>query len=139
MAPLLTWDGKALPMLAWMGGIGQDVKQYLKADGLWNGFVTRVKGEYRLFAGQSIEGSHLPMVPPTTVIPKGMCILPICLFQWYGLNVWKEWSKGSYRKNGWGDVLPRFPTGVVATLTMSGKFLWLSFGFATMVFRKHRA
>lgn len=72
MAPCLTWDGKALPMLAWMGGIRDDVRRYLKRDGKLDPFLARVQADYRLFEGVRIEGTDLPLRPPTATIPRAM-------------------------------------------------------------------
>jgi hypothetical protein len=72
IAPCLTWDGKALPMLAWMGGIRGDVRRYLKRDGKLDPFLARVRADYRLFEGVPIEGTDLPMRAPTATIPRAM-------------------------------------------------------------------
>jgi len=72
IAPCLTWDGKALPMLAWMGGIKTDVGRYLARDGKLQPFVDRVKADYRLFDGVTIEGTDLPLRGPTATVPKAM-------------------------------------------------------------------
>lgn len=72
MAPCLTWDGKALPMLAWMGGIRDEVRTYLKRDKLYGQFLRRVEGDLRLFKGHPIEGADLPLAPPTAKVPRGM-------------------------------------------------------------------
>jgi hypothetical protein len=72
MAPCLTWDGKALPMLAWMGGIRDEVRAHLKRDGLYSQFLRRVEGDLRLFKGRPIHGVDLPLARPTTKVPRGM-------------------------------------------------------------------
>jgi hypothetical protein len=48
-APVLTWDGKALPMVAWMGGTIAETRRYLERDGLLGRFLARVRADYRLF------------------------------------------------------------------------------------------
>ncbi len=65
-APLLTWDGKALPLVAWMGGIGDDVGRLLKRDGLYDRFRSRVEHDFARFDGVPIEGTKLPMSAPAT-------------------------------------------------------------------------
>jgi len=72
MAPCVTWDGKALPMLAWMGGIRDEVRSYLERDGLYGQFLRRVEGDLRLFHGRPIEGAGLPLARPTAAVPRGM-------------------------------------------------------------------
>lgn len=72
IAPCLTWDGKALPMLAWMGGIRGDVRRYLARDGKLQPFVKRVEADYRLFEGIRIEGTDQPLRAPTATIPRAM-------------------------------------------------------------------
>jgi hypothetical protein len=72
MAPCLTWDGKALPMLAYMGGIRNEVRSFLQRDGLYTPFVKRVEADYRLFDSAHIEGTNIPMMAPTSSIPKKM-------------------------------------------------------------------
>jgi hypothetical protein len=64
MAPILTWDGKALPMVALMGGIGSDIAAQLKRDGLYDGFITRTKADYRRFDAMKIEGRKATMSTP---------------------------------------------------------------------------
>ncbi|HVS17844.1 MAG TPA: hypothetical protein VMT18_04525, partial [Planctomycetota bacterium] len=64
VAPLLTWDGKALPLIAWMGGIGADVREQMKRDGVYEAFVTRVKADYARFDGLPILGDDVSLVPP---------------------------------------------------------------------------
>ena len=66
-APVLTWDGKALPLVAFMGGIGPDVAKLLKRDGLYDRFRTRVEHDFARFDGVSIKGSQLPYTAPPSV------------------------------------------------------------------------
>jgi hypothetical protein len=72
MAPVLTWDGKALEMLAWMGGLGDETRAFLKEDGLYEPFMRRVQDDYRAFADQPIEGEDLPLAEPTARVPQAM-------------------------------------------------------------------
>ena len=72
MAPCLTWDGKALPMLAYIGGIRDEVRALLQRDGLYAPFVKRVEADYRLFNADHIEGTGVPLMAPTTSVPKKM-------------------------------------------------------------------
>jgi len=66
-APLLTWDGKALPMVASMGGIVSDVRRFLQRDGKYNAFLSRVKADYRMFDESKISGESVPFhAPPTS-------------------------------------------------------------------------
>jgi hypothetical protein len=72
MAPVLTWDGKALEMLAWMGGLGDETRRFLKEDGKYESFLGRVRDDYRPFADGAIEGEDLPLAAPTARVPKAM-------------------------------------------------------------------
>ena len=72
MAPCLTWDGKALPMFAWMGGIRTEVRALLKRDGLYRPFLRRVAADFKNFRGIPIEGTDAPIMAPSASIPRGM-------------------------------------------------------------------
>jgi hypothetical protein len=72
MAPVLTWDGKALEMLAWMGGLGDETRSFLQEDGLYEPLMRRVRDDYRAFADKPIEGQDLPLAPPTARVPQAM-------------------------------------------------------------------
>ncbi len=61
-APLLTWDGKALPMIAAMGGVSRDIGRFLRRDGAYDAFLARVERDYRLF--DSIDGEDVPFAAP---------------------------------------------------------------------------
>lgn len=63
-APVLTWDGKALPLIAWLDGISGDVRRLLIRDGLYDGFRARVAADYRRFDGLPIEGTDVPLRAP---------------------------------------------------------------------------
>ncbi len=63
-APLLTWDGKALPMIAMMGGVTGEVGRFLERDGLYRPFLARVAADYRLFDPAAIEGEDVPFQAP---------------------------------------------------------------------------
>jgi hypothetical protein len=64
VAPLLTWDGKALPLIGWMGGIAGDLREQMKRDGVYDAFLGRVKADYARFEGAPIEGDDVPLAPP---------------------------------------------------------------------------
>ena len=61
-APIATWDGKALPLVAWMGGIATETKLLLKRDGLYDAFLERVQNDYSRF--KKIEGEKIPLAAP---------------------------------------------------------------------------
>jgi hypothetical protein len=61
-APLLTWDGKALPMIAAMGGVSREIGRFLRRDGTYDAFLARVQHDYRLF--DKIEGEDVPLAAP---------------------------------------------------------------------------
>ena len=63
-APLLTWDGKALPMVGLMGGVSGDIRRLLKKDGSYNAFMKRVERDYRLFDEATIQGDDVPFHAP---------------------------------------------------------------------------
>ncbi|HUS63724.1 MAG TPA: hypothetical protein VMZ28_04235 [Kofleriaceae bacterium] len=63
-APLLTWDGKALPMIAWMGGVSADIGRQLRRDGRYDAFMKRVRDDYRLFDPRTITGEDVPFHAP---------------------------------------------------------------------------
>ncbi len=64
IAPVLTWDGKALPLIAWMGGIGPEIGAQMKRDGVYDAFVARVKTDYGAFRHLKIEGARLHLAAP---------------------------------------------------------------------------
>jgi len=70
IAPVLTWDGKVLPLVAYSGGIAGDVRKMLKADGLYNRFVQTVANDHRKFDAVKIEGTDLPIKAPTAGVPR---------------------------------------------------------------------
>ncbi len=72
MAPLLTWDGKVLPLVAWSGGVSDEIRTNLKRDGKYERFLATVTSGYGRFPAESIEGRHVPMSPPTKATPRGM-------------------------------------------------------------------
>jgi len=87
MAPCLTWDGKALPMFAWMGGIRGEVRELLKRDGLYQPFLKRVAADFKPFDGVPIEGTDAPIMAPTAAIPHRMSgFKQPSLFQRLGLR-----------------------------------------------------
>lgn len=63
-APLLTWDGKALPMIAAMGGVSREIGRLLRRDGVYPAFMARVAADYRLFDEAAIEGEEIPFHAP---------------------------------------------------------------------------
>ena len=63
-APLLTWDGKALPMIAWMGGVSADIGRQLRRDGRYDAFMKRVRDDYRLFDPRTNTGEDVPFHAP---------------------------------------------------------------------------
>lgn len=63
-APLLTWDGKALPMVALMGGVSSDIRRFLQRDGKYEAFLAREKADYRRFDGRRIFGDDVPFHAP---------------------------------------------------------------------------
>jgi hypothetical protein len=72
IAPTLTWDGKVLPFVAWMGGIVGETRRFLARDGLYDRFHSHVEGDYARFAGRPIQGTDLPIAPPSRSVPRGM-------------------------------------------------------------------
>lgn len=56
--PLATWDGKALPLAAAMGGAVAEIRELLKRDGLYERFRSRVRADYDR------------IVPPVSVTPS---------------------------------------------------------------------
>lgn len=70
-APVLTWDGKVLPLVAWSGGIAREVREQLKKDGKYDRFVETVTNSYG-DAFSKIEGEGVPLRAPTAGVPQGM-------------------------------------------------------------------
>jgi hypothetical protein len=64
IAPLLTWDGKALPLVAMMGGISGDIAAQMKRDGVYHRFIERVRADYRNFDGERLRGDRLSLRAP---------------------------------------------------------------------------
>jgi len=81
IAPVLTWDGKALQVLAWMGGLTNETTKYLKQDGLYDALMDRVRGDYRHFAGRPLAGTQAPLAAPTALAPRAMKDFPALPFQ----------------------------------------------------------
>ncbi len=59
LAPILTWDGKALVLVAMMGGVANEMRSLLKQDGLYDTFLSRTRADYRAFDGVKIEGKNV--------------------------------------------------------------------------------
>lgn len=72
ITPVMTWDGKVLPMMAWMGGIRDDVRRELQRDGLYDAFMARVRTDYQRFDPRTIEGRDVPLSAPTAAVPRAM-------------------------------------------------------------------
>lgn len=72
IAPVLTWDGKALPLLAWSGGISSDVRAALQRDGKYDRFLATVAAGYRRFTMATLEGANVPLSPPSAGVPRAM-------------------------------------------------------------------
>ena len=70
IAPVLTWDGKILPLVAWMGGTERETRKYLKRDGLYDQFLSREVADYRRFKDKAIHGTELELATPTARVPK---------------------------------------------------------------------
>jgi hypothetical protein len=71
IAPLLTWDGKVLPIVAYSGGIAADVRKMLQADGVYSRFIDTVRRDYRKFDTIPIVGTDVPIAPPSAGVAKG--------------------------------------------------------------------
>lgn len=71
IAPLLTWDGKALPLVAWSGGVTSEIRANLKRDGKYDRFISTVTAGYARFSTDTI-GDHFPISVPTKATPRGM-------------------------------------------------------------------
>ncbi len=70
IAPVLTWDGKALQAVAWMGGFTDDIRRFMIRDGFLPGFLQRVAHDYSRFDGIPIEGRDAPLSAPNVAFPR---------------------------------------------------------------------
>ena len=71
-SPVLTWDGKVLPLVAYMGGTEASTRKYLTRDGLYKHFLTRDKADYKRFDGKQIHGTDLAPATPTADAPVSL-------------------------------------------------------------------
>jgi hypothetical protein len=70
IAPLVSWDGQALIIIAWTGGISDDVRRDLIDDQLYFRFLEAVRREYAQFDDQPIHGIQLPLRVPLVGVPR---------------------------------------------------------------------
>lgn len=72
VAPLLTWDGKALPVLAMAGESTERMREALKRASKYQDFIRLVDGEYSETFGAGLEGEDLPFRMPETKVPASI-------------------------------------------------------------------
>lgn len=73
IAPMLTWDGKVLPILALAGESSDRMREALKRSEKYKEFIRLVENEYsETFGNSQIEGEDLPFQTPGTELPKNI-------------------------------------------------------------------
>jgi hypothetical protein len=72
VAPIMTWDAKALPLIAWMGGVAPDIARLLRAEGHYDAFAGRAREDHRRFLYRPIYGRDQVVAgPPGSRSPGG--------------------------------------------------------------------
>ena len=73
ITPLLTWDGKALPNLAMMGGVMNETREFMIQEGIYLDFINLLDTQYSGFSG-AISGIDSIIAPPlNTPVPVSPC------------------------------------------------------------------
>jgi hypothetical protein len=73
-APLLTWDGKALPNLAMTGGVINLTREFMIKEGVYLDFINLLDSQYSSLSHQ-ISGADLSIAAPLdTPIPVSPCV-----------------------------------------------------------------
>lgn len=71
--PLLTWDGKALPSLAMMGGVIDETREFMIQKGVYLEFIDLLDTQYRAFSGEISVIDPLIADPLQTPVPVSPC------------------------------------------------------------------
>jgi hypothetical protein len=69
VAPVVTFDVNGLTMVSWMGGTTDDMRRFMKADGIYDDFMGRVRDDYRLFDDAAVTGGAGGLTPPPRAGP----------------------------------------------------------------------
>jgi hypothetical protein len=70
VCPLVSWDNEGMIIIAWMGGIANEVRADLEHDDLYQRFLATVHRQYAAFEGQPLEGIQLPLRIPMAGVPR---------------------------------------------------------------------
>ncbi|KAL2865886.1 endo-beta-1,2-glucanase [Aspergillus lucknowensis] len=69
VSALLTWDSKVLTVVSILGGVGDLVRERLKADSAYEEFIHIAEREYSLVFGKKLKGENTPFCLPEKVVP----------------------------------------------------------------------
>lgn len=74
IAPLLTWDGKVLTDLALIGGVYNEIREFMIEDGVYLAFMDAVESEYNKINGL-VQGTDMEIAGPlVTPVPMAPCV-----------------------------------------------------------------
>ncbi|KAH7309627.1 putative GPI anchored protein [Stachybotrys elegans] len=68
VSALLTWDSKVLTVISLLGGVGDIVRDKMKAEGIYDEFIDIVKREYSSEFGE-VKGEDVELCLPNTSVP----------------------------------------------------------------------
>ncbi|KAL2851384.1 putative GPI anchored protein [Aspergillus pseudodeflectus] len=69
VSALLTWDSKVLTVVSILGGVGDLVREGLKAAGVYYEFIQIAEREYSLVFGKKLKGEKIAMCLPKKEVP----------------------------------------------------------------------
>ncbi|KAL3486850.1 putative GPI anchored protein [Aspergillus germanicus] len=69
VSALLTWDSKVLSVVSILGGVGDLVRERLKADGAYDEFIHVAEREYSLVFGKKLKGEKIALCLPQKKVP----------------------------------------------------------------------
>jgi hypothetical protein len=73
ITPLLTWDGKALPSLAMMGGVIDETREFMIQEGVYLEFMNLIDTQYSEFSDVINGIDSLIAAPLDTPVPVSPC------------------------------------------------------------------
>jgi len=84
IAPLLTWDAKVTNVLAMLGGMANIAEEFMKAEGVYDDFMSLIEGAYRIEFPEAdakaggLKGSTMPFARPSAEVPNAHPDFPSC-------------------------------------------------------------
>lgn len=73
VTPLLTWDGKALTSLATMGGVMDEMREFMIEEGVYLEFINLVDTQYQVLSGEISGIDAIIATPLDSPIPVSPC------------------------------------------------------------------